>query len=221
MRLLLIAAAALTMSAQTSEVQISPSTLKDVNESVDMRPNSLTARGFTLKQIIAWVSKVSASRVIIPRSLDSPQRYDFSLATPGPEDDAALDRRIAQAVGSRFQVAITREIRPQDVYVMTTRPSPALKPAPASPSTAISSGVTITTTSISAENASIEDISQMLEQHLHAIVVDESGLKGRYQFEIKSIPRGDEAFLGALRDNLGLDLTRARRDIEMIIVTAR
>jgi uncharacterized protein (TIGR03435 family) len=229
MHLYLAAMVALTAYAQSPEVTISPSTFKGEPSSGTMQPNSFAARGFTLQQMVARLYKVTQSRVVMPASLDSKQRYDFALITPGPEDDAALDGRIEQAIRSRFGIAIGREKRLEDVYVMTAPhgPSPGMKmlPAakvlPAPSSSSESSGVTVTTTSISANNAAMEDISQMLEQHLQRIVLDESGLNGRYEFEIKGIARGADSFLRALHDQLGLDLTPARREIEMVIVTAR
>jgi uncharacterized protein (TIGR03435 family) len=222
--LVLLTAAAF---AQTSEVRISPSTFKGEPTSGTTQPNSFIARGYTLKQMIARLNKVTPSRVVMPvvmhAGLDANQRYDFALATPGPEDDTAIDHRIEQAIRTRFHIAISREKRAEDVYVMTAPhgPSPAMKTRPSPSSGSISSGVTITTDSISSDNAAMEDISRMLEQHLQRTILDETGLAGRYEFEIKGIPRGNDAFLNALRDQLGLELTSAHREIEMIIVTAK
>jgi uncharacterized protein (TIGR03435 family) len=225
--LVLLAAAAF---AQTSEVQISPSTFKGEPASGATQPNSFTARGYTLQQMIARLNKVTPSRVVMPVVipvvmpvvLDAKQRYDFALVTPGPEDDAAIDHRIEQAIRARFHIAIAREKRAGEVYVMTAPhgASPAMKVRPAPTSGSISSGVTITADSISATNAAMEDISRMLEQHLQRTILDETGLTGRYDFDIKGIARGDDGFRSALRDQLGLDLTPARREIEMIVVTS-
>jgi uncharacterized protein (TIGR03435 family) len=215
-----------TALAQTpAGVRISPSTLPaDVRtdpESVVIRPNSWTARGFNLLDIVARLYKVRETRVVLPASLDNRQRFDFSLAFDQPEDDAAIDRQVEEAVRSKFGIAIAREQRPMDIFVMTAPrgPSPAMRQLPDPSAGAISSGVTITSTSISATNATMDDISLMLERHLQRIVLDESGLKGRYDFEIKAIPRGANSFAIALNQSLGLDLTRTRREIEMIVVT--
>jgi len=97
-------------------------------------------------------------------------------------------------------------------------PSPSLRALPSASSSSISSGVTITTTSMAVENATMQDISQMLEQHLQRILVDETHLEGRYEFGLQGIPRGDDAFLNTLRANLGLDLRRAYRDVDMVVV---
>jgi uncharacterized protein (TIGR03435 family) len=221
MRLYLILIFTWTALAQSPEVRISPSTFKGEPSSGTMPPNSFTARGYTLQQMIARIYKVTPSRVVMPSSPDAKQRYDFALATAGPEDDAAIDHRIEQAIRARFQIAIAREKRAEDVYVMTAPqgPLPAMKVRPAPSPGRISSGVTITADSISADNAAIGDVSQMLEQHLQRTLLDETGLTGRFEFEITGIARGDDAFRNALRDRLGLDLTPARREIEMIIVT--
>lgn len=197
------------------EVHISPSTMKEDSASVTSRPDYWTARGFGLKEIIAHLHKVDEDRVIIPTSLDPGKHFDFALVLSSPENDDAIDSLVEQAIQTHFGITIGRENRTMEVYVMT-----APRGLPASGSKGTSSGVTITTTSISADNATMQDIRQMLEQHLRRIVLDETGLAGRYEFDIKGIARGTDAFLRALRDNLGLDLTRTQREVEVVIVRA-
>ena len=228
MRFCLSAILALRAFAQTpADVKISPSTLpadaKVDPESVVIRPNSWAARGFNLSEIVARLYKVRESRVILPPSLDDKQRFDFSLAFDKPETDAAIDQRVEEAVRARFGIAITREQLPMDIFVMSAPagPSPAIRVLPEQSSGSISSGVTITSNSIAVKNATMDDVSLMLERHLQRIVLDETGLKGRYEFEIKSIPRGANSFVNALKQTAGLDLARTRREIEMIVVTAK
>jgi uncharacterized protein (TIGR03435 family) len=196
------------------EVHISPSTLKQDSQSVTSRPDYWTARGFTLKDIVARLYKVEERRVILPAALDAAPRYDFALVLPAPEEDAAIDRLVEQAIQTRFGIAIAREKRLSDVYVMT-----ASHELPAATSRSGSSGVTITATSISANNATMQDISEMLEHHLQRTVLDETGLTGRYEFALTGITRSTGGFLKALNEKLGLTLTPAPREVDMIIVT--
>ena len=210
-----------------ADVKISPSTLpadaKVDPESVVTRPNSWTARGFNLSEIVAYLYKVRETRVIVPASPDGKERFDFSLAFDQPESDAAIDQRVEEAVRARFGIAIARERLPMDIFVMTAPNglAPAVRVLPEPSSGSISSGVTITSNSIAVKNATMDDVSLMLERHLQRIVLDETGLKGRYEFEIKSIPRGANSFVNALKQTAGLDLARTRREIEMIVVTAK
>jgi len=206
------------------ELHISPSTIPQESQSVTSRPDYWVARGFSLKEIVAHLHNVEESRVILSPPLDTKnnpkERFDFALVLPQTEEDADRDAIIESAIQKYFAVTVAREKRATEVYVMTAPngPSPSLRALPSASSSSISSGVTITTTSMAVENATMQDISQMLEQHLQRILVDETHLEGRYEFGLQGIPRGDDAFLNTLRANLGLDLRRAYRDVDMVVV---
>src|SRR5262249_17499742 len=136
---MLFTGVALLAAAQSSDVRIEPSTYKGETGAVAMQPNSFAARGYTLKQIVAWISKVGVSRVVLPASLDSSDRYDFSVSTPGRENDAAVAARIEKAVLARFKISIARQTQPRDVFILTAHPTAAMRPVPVATSGTISS----------------------------------------------------------------------------------
>jgi uncharacterized protein (TIGR03435 family) len=53
---------------------------------------------------------------------------------------------------------------------------------------------------------------------VHAPVVDETGLTGEYDWELPYQPGQPNIALQALKDNLGLELVKARRSINMLVV---
>ncbi len=58
----------------------------------------------------------------------------------------------------------------------------------------------------------------MLEEGLNRPIVDETNMKGRYDLAVRGEAGAPEDFLQRLREQLGLVLTAARRDIEMLVV---
>jgi uncharacterized protein (TIGR03435 family) len=53
---------------------------------------------------------------------------------------------------------------------------------------------------------------------VHALVVDETGLTGKYDWELPYQPGQPDVALKALKDNLGLELVKARRTINILVV---
>jgi uncharacterized protein (TIGR03435 family) len=71
---------------------------------------------------------------------------------------------------------------------------------------------------MSALSSSMDDFRRGLEEGLHRPVVDETGLTGFYDFQVKGEAQTTEGFLAMLRDQLGLLVTPTRRSVEMIVV---
>jgi uncharacterized protein (TIGR03435 family) len=49
-------------------------------------------------------------------------------------------------------------------------------------------------------------------------VVDETGLKENYTYDLKAVERAYESLRGAVRDQLGLDLRKERRKLQVVVV---
>jgi uncharacterized protein (TIGR03435 family) len=79
-------------------------------------------RGFDLRSVFAAVYEKDKSRVLLPAPLDKDDRYDFVLVMPREEEREAVLRLVRQAIEKQFQVSVTTESRPADVYVMTAIP---------------------------------------------------------------------------------------------------
>jgi uncharacterized protein (TIGR03435 family) len=69
---------------------------------------------------------------------------------------------------------------------------------------------------ISAGNATMDQFRQDLEQGLGRPVIDETGLEGVYDLEVHGNARNTEEFIRMLREQTGLVLTPATRNIEML-----
>lgn len=58
----------------------------------------------------------------------------------------------------------------------------------------------------------------VLENHLKPLVVDETGLREQYDYELRWDPSAPDALRRALREQLDLELTPAQRPVEMLMV---
>jgi uncharacterized protein (TIGR03435 family) len=78
-------------------------------------------------------------------------------------------------------------------------------------------GVISSVRGISISGGTMEQFCRDLEMGLDRPVIDETGLKGVYDLEVRSASSTEE-FFARLRDQLGLVLTPGRRDVRMLAV---
>jgi uncharacterized protein (TIGR03435 family) len=71
---------------------------------------------------------------------------------------------------------------------------------------------------ISAFNTTMDDFRQNLERGLDRPVINETGLDGVYDIQVSGSARNPDEFIRALREQTGLVLTPATRNIEFVIV---
>lgn len=71
---------------------------------------------------------------------------------------------------------------------------------------------------VSATAMPLDSLTSMLEEVIGRPVVDETGIEGAYDYELRWDPQRPESVLSAVREQLGLELREARRPIEFLIV---
>ena len=71
---------------------------------------------------------------------------------------------------------------------------------------------------ISAGNTTMDEFARQLEQGLGRPVIDESGLDGVYDLEVRGNAKNTEEFIRMLREQTGLVLTPATRSVEFLRV---
>ena len=64
----------------------------------------------------------------------------------------------------------------------------------------------------------VERLCQLLTNAFEAMVIDETGMQGRYDFDVRYQPGQLEVVSKALHD-IGLDAVKARRNVQMLVVT--
>jgi uncharacterized protein (TIGR03435 family) len=203
-----------------------------------------SADGITLKQHIAQLYDVSRIRIHLPPALDDDKRYDIALVLPAPESTESTNNRILQGIQDHFGVIAAREQLLSDVYVVTTAngksPTPLAKPDDASsfvgasfsqvefqhPNAADSldefpAPVALAAIRGISLEGTLDEFCRTLEGALDRPVVNETNLKGEYEFSVKASKDGENDFLQRLRDQFNLSITPAQRRVEVVVLKPR
>jgi len=134
----------------------------------------------------------------------------------GPAPPLTLNQVLqAPALEKTFQVKAHKESGESQVFLLKRRADmePTLRPA----TTASTRwwGTAGDRKAISAPTSFLADIAS---QALRTPVSDETGMQGRFDFELKWEAGNPASFVSALRDQLRLELVRARRPLEYLVV---
>jgi uncharacterized protein (TIGR03435 family) len=70
---------------------------------------------------------------------------------------------------------------------------------------------------VTARRQPLTKLSRFLTTALELPIVDETGLSGKYNWELPYQPGQPEVTIQAVRDRLGLELVKARRSIKMLV----
>jgi uncharacterized protein (TIGR03435 family) len=172
--------------------------------------------GVTLRTLLFYTEKMREDRIVGPEWFDK-NRYDFSTAVP---QGSAYDLRIdlmRQTLETTFQLKMQREMRPTSVYVLSSVPGVTAKmhASGAEPS----SGFRPHPGEFTGLATETSRLAAVLSSELNGIeVIDDTGLTGRYDFDL-SWQKGDlKSLQNALRDQLGLTLTNETRNREFLVV---
>lgn len=197
-------------------------------------------KGYSLKEVVGEVYDVNSIRLHLPASLDNDKRYDFALALPKKESREKMKERMRQGLQDHFHMTATRENRLVDVYVVSVLPDrrpPALEATPDGMG-GRSSGIEFGSVdgaeemqeakpqSVSsirgvAMEGTADEFCHLLETVLDRPVVNETNLEGGFKLRVKSSEGQENDFQELLRDQLGLVITPAQRNVEMLVFDPR
>jgi uncharacterized protein (TIGR03435 family) len=139
----------------------------------------------------------------------------YVLTAPDGQNAAIRDAPQSGGGGIGFS-GFTFDFALPDGEPPTPESFQALYPTPESLRNAIVSSGSVGGISIS--NGTMEEFCQTLEQGLDRPVVDETGLDGRYDIQLRGGHVSTNEFLERLRTQLGLQLTPAQRQITALVV---
>lgn len=71
---------------------------------------------------------------------------------------------------------------------------------------------------LAASAAPLEALVEGIEGVLKQPVIDETKLKGKYDWDVLFDQKNPASIIDGMRKDLGLELTRAKRQIEMLVV---
>lgn len=174
----------------------------------------LTMVGQALQQIIQQAYGVRSPYVVM-NDEQSDVRYDVVVSLPHGKD-AQLKSMLQLALKTTFDVETHREKRLIDVYVLTVDKQAGSKltasDAPGGMSASSGGG------KLTLRKSPSRMIAANLEGPLARPVIDQTGLKGRYDLDLQWTAGDHNALIQALHSQYGLVLTPTKRETDLLIV---
>jgi uncharacterized protein (TIGR03435 family) len=169
--------------------------------------------------LLSGLYGVTPARLVIESPL--PQGK-FDIFVKGPRDRRKqLDDLRRQAIEATFGLTSQHEMREIDAYVLTAKSGPGKGLRSASDTSSASFRGTIG--KIVGKNVGIAALISRLESAFKQPVMDETGIKGQYDFEVtwkqpdKDTPNAP-GLIAAVKEQLGLDLTMQNRKVDVVVV---
>jgi uncharacterized protein (TIGR03435 family) len=196
----------------------------------------LQAYGYTLTEAIVNAWSGNPWHIDIADGLDDGRRYDFYIQFAQNEPAETFGPIWRDAIEQQFDVSVTRETRPRDVWVArsTGQGGPMLgyygEPEPGSGFGMSKFNLVMKRPHdaplfplepFAVHSVPLFYLARWFEEFLDGQVIDETGLEGLYGFELtRTVARRDE-LIALLRDQGGLSVTRETRDTPTLVVRRR
>ena len=214
---------------EVASVKVSPPS----SEGMRMRPNFITPTpgGVTilntsLKGVMQWAYHMQAIQVQGPAWLDS-NRYDIVARTSEATSPERLRLMMQTLLTDRFKLAFHRETKEMQAYVVTVaktghkmKPSEGEGPIEMKPT---GKGLNILFTHVT-----LAELAEMASSPLNGVVVDQTGLKGAWDFTIDGSmfamqrPADEMEAIGmmiqVMNDQLGIKIDQKKVPAEVLIV---
>lgn len=199
-------------------------------ERVDHTPGSLTMRNVRMKSAIQWAYNVKSYQVAGPDWLES-ERYDIVGKAAGEVDEDQLRLMLQTLLADRFKLTLHREEKVLGVFALTVgKGGPKFKESETQGEMAMQGGRG-GRFSGTVQRITMAQAADLLSQPLNRPVVDETGLKGRYDVTIDvAAYLGNEAqmkeiqadptqiIFAIVQEQLGLKLEPKKSTVQLLIV---
>ena len=157
--------------------------------------------------------------------------YDIAAKAERPATRAEMLALLRRLLADRFRLSVRRETREMPVYALTVaKGGPKLKPSSAPEmdgSTPLipahAGGIEAETGHLIFNNESMSEFAWALSRTAATgdrVVVDQTALRGAYDFELKWVRDGAEgaSLFEALQEQLGLKLEAKKAPVELVVI---
>jgi uncharacterized protein (TIGR03435 family) len=175
-------------------------------------PYRATAQAMPPKDCIAGTFGVLPSRVVLETTLPD-ERYDLK-AEGAPKDKNTLPA-LQLALSSVLGVTVTKEEREIEVYVLAQLHGQNHKLQKPGPERASVGG---DQDYVWGTNWDLSALLTFVDGSTGVPVVNETGLKGKYTYDLKAPKKDYDSLRKAIREQLGLDLSKERRRLQVVVV---
>jgi len=197
-------------------------------ERITSDPGSLSMTNVSLKSAIGWAYHVRNYQVNGPGWIDS-ERYDIMAKAGSAVPEQQLRLMLQQLLADRFKVALHHETKEMAAFVVTIgKGGPKFKESQEEGESEIRPTGRM---AISVKRTTMEQLADLIgSSPLPYAVVDETGLKGRYDFslDLSSFTTGltehpslDDAIqilVQAVQEQLGLKIDQRKTQVEILTI---
>ncbi|MGH9728779.1 MAG: TIGR03435 family protein [Candidatus Acidiferrales bacterium] len=171
------------------------------------------AWGLTLLDILSGAYDIPEQRIDAPKWF-SEERYDLSVTVPQGEESQRWPL-VRQSLAVTFYLQLERKPRETDVYILRELPhqQPKLRAA-----TSAASSHWHRNGKYAFIGAKVTSLTSLAQASLNLPVFDETGLTGRYDFELTLNGDNEASIAQAFREQLGLELVPSKRKLEYLVV---
>lgn len=192
---------------------------------IHAEPGSLSMRNVSMTSAIAWAYGVQQFQISGPGWLPM-ERYDIVAKAAGAAPDDQLRLMLRTLLADRLKLAAHHEEKVMPYYLLTVaKGGPKFKESEEEGEPVIAPGPNNATAII--RRVPISQFMDMIQNILRTPIVDQTGLKGRYDATLNigaliSSPIQNDDITGtiitAVQDLLGLKLEPKKGPIDMLIV---
>ena len=199
-------------------------------QDVQVSAGSLILRNQPVFFLVEWAYDVTPAQIDAP-SWFKESCFDIIAKAAGPADETQMRLMLQTLLADRFGLKLHKEARVMPVYVMTLA-----KGGPKFQESATEGTFALDQTGafmLAAHHARMTDLAQGISAEIARPVVDETGLKGRYEIRMNLAPYATRATDGGttpgqfdmmsilftgLQDLLGLKLEASKQSVDVLVI---
>jgi uncharacterized protein (TIGR03435 family) len=222
-RIALMLALLAQVFAQTPDIPrfevaaIKPSPVDDGWSGIQSGNGRIFARNVTLKRCITGAYEVAGNRVFGgPPWLDT-ERFEITAKAAQGLGDHELMLALQTLLADRFKLAIRRETRPMQVYVLEPTKNVRLEKDDGGQSTTDNGRGNLIV-----RNTTMDRFAEVLGRQTDSPVVNQTGLDGVFKLQLKwsldSAKDGGPSLYTAIQEQLGLRLHAQKMPLEVLVI---
>jgi uncharacterized protein (TIGR03435 family) len=194
--------------------------------SIKTEPGTVTMRSATFRNVVRWAYNVVDFQVTGPDWIDQ-QRYDIVAKAPGGASEEQLRAMMQTLLAERFKLTSHRQTKEAQAWVLSVgKNGPKFKESASEGESSIVPDQKRMVVAV--QRTQVSQLVDFLAPILRAPVLDETGLKGRYDITIavdKYIPDHATAIVdmvsiivNGIQQELGLKLEQKKMPVDFVVV---
>jgi uncharacterized protein (TIGR03435 family) len=201
---------------------------------IEPTPGNLAMRNVGIGELVMWAFKIGPAQITnVQTAMTVTDRFDINAKASGPAKTDELRVMLQNLLAERFKLVTHRETKEVSAYVLVeAKGGHKLKVSDSADGRGVLPVQQQGKMALTGQSATLDQLTMFLSAPLRTPVIDQTGLKGRYDFEFdltnfmnQGPPQPGEAppdpvsiLQAALPKQLGLRLEAKKMPIEMLVI---